>query len=63
MKSKTQNFLIQNVTNSIQKLINNHVKRYQFYVNIFNIFYEIQNGEILQDYLINLEKYIYNYRK
>ena len=63
MKSKIQDLFIQNITNSIQKLINNHTRRYQFYANIFNISYEIQNDEILQDYLINLEEYIYNYQE
>src|SRR5208282_3258003 len=63
MESKIQGLLIQNITNSIQKLVNDHAKRYRFYANIPNVSYEVQNGETLQDYLVNLEEYICNCRE
>ena len=57
MESRTQGLLIGNITNSIQKLVNDCARRYCFYANILNVSYEVQSGETLRDYRINLEEH------
>ena len=57
VESKTPGLLVRNVANSIQKLVNDRARRYRFYANIPNVSYEVQSGETLRDYRVNLEEH------